>query len=152
MNISNNLKNFFDSKKLEGITATEIARKINISKKTLSNYINGDAYIPLKHLNAISNIFNISIDYLLGLNSNKNYQNSKTLLNLDKKLIGHRLKEWRTQNKITQVELAKLTGINKSNISKYENGKNLILTICLYSICKNYKVSADYFLGKIDYL
>ena len=66
MDIANNLKKFFEEQKILGITAVDIAKKLNISKKTLSNYLNGDAYIPLEHLNNLSNIFDVSIDYLLG--------------------------------------------------------------------------------------
>lgn len=152
MSISTSLKQFVESKKAEGITATFIAGQLNISKKTLSNYINGDAYIPLNHLNNLSNIYDVSIDYILGLNSNPIYSNYNKITTLNRKVFGDNLKEFRKQNKITQNEIAQIIGVNKSNISRYENGINEVLTISLYSICKNYHLSADYLLGKISYL
>ncbi len=150
MDISNNLKFFFEGKKLENITATEIAKQLNISKSTLSNYINGDAYIPLEHLNKICNIFNVSIDYIFKFTTKENYSNYQKIEKLDTILIGKRLKNIRKELKITLDDLAHLIGVNKSTLSRYENGKNLILTITLYTICKKYKISADYLLGKID--
>ena len=150
MDISNNLKFFFEGKKLENITATEIAKQLNISKSTLSNYINGDAYIPLEHLNKICNIFNVSIDYIFKFTTQENYSNYQKIEKLDTILIGKRLKNIRKELKITLDDLAHLIGVNKSTLSRYENGKNLILTITLYTICKEYKISADYLLGKID--
>ena len=148
MNI--NIKNFFEEIKIEkNITATSIANKLNISKSTLSNYINGDAYIPLEHLNSISNILSIPIDYILGLSSNKNIK-FKKIKNLEPKKIGERLKNIRKELKLTQEKIAKTIGINKSSISRYESGENLILTIALYTICHKYHISADYLLGKID--
>ena len=151
MDLSNTLKKFFEEiKVVQNITATSIANSLNISKKTLSNYINGDAYIPLEHLNTISNILNISVDYILELSDIKLPKKIKKIDNLNAIDIGTRLKSIRKELKLTQEELAKTIGINKSSISKYESGKNLILTISLYTICKKYNISADYLLGKTD--
>ncbi len=148
MDISNNLKRFLEEKKYDNITATSIAKVLNISKKTLSNYVNGDAYIPLKHLNSIANYFDVSIDYILGLS--KESFDFKHIDELDKVLIGKRLKGLRKNLNLSQTDLANVIGVNKSSISKYESGKNLILTIVLYTICKKYNISADYLLGRID--
>ena len=148
MNISENLKNLFEDKKLENITASNIAKKLNISKSTLSNYINGDANIPLEHLNQIANLFNVSVDYFFGFTKNTNYKNNINIEELNATEIGKRLKEFRKVNNLTLDELAKSIGVNKSTLSRYENGKNIILTITLYTICKKYHVSADYLLGR----
>ncbi len=151
MDISENIKYFLEEQRYNNISASSIAKMLNISKKTLSNYANGDAYIPLKHLNELSNLFDVSIDYILGFNKKKKYKNMKKLDVLNSELIGKRLKDCRKKLNISQSDLANNIGINKSSISKYESGKNLILTVVLYSICKDYKISADYLLGKIDF-
>ena len=150
MDISDNLKYFFEGKKLENITATDIAKQLNISKSTLSNYINGNAYIPLEHLNKICNLFDISMDYIFGFSKKENYKNRNIVNELNSFKIGKRLHDIRKELNITLLDLANIIGINKSTISRYENGKNLILTITLYTICKNYNISADYLLGRID--
>ncbi|MCX4255066.1 MAG: helix-turn-helix transcriptional regulator [Bacilli bacterium] len=150
MDISNNLKEFFYELKLQNITATEIAIKLNISKKTLSNYINGDRYLPLEHLNSLCNMFYVSADYILGLTDKKQYSNYKYIENLDKITIGKNLKNFRKEIKVSQDFLANEIDSNKASISKYENGINLILTFNLYLLAKKYNVSVDYLLGKTD--
>ncbi len=150
MNLANNLKDFLEDKKAEKITSKEIANMLNISKTTLSNYANGDCYIPLIHLNKLCNYFNISMDYLFGLTKKSKYLKMKNIEDLNALEIGKNLKEFRKSKKISQQEIANLIGVNKSSISRYENGKSLILTVCLYTICTKYKVSADYLLGRIN--
>ena len=60
------------------------------------------------------------------------------------------MKSFRKEYKLTQLELANFIKTDKSTISKYETGKNIIATPFLYQICKTYNISADYLLGKID--
>ena len=148
MDISNNLKDFFENKKIDKITATSVAKYLGISKTTLSNYINGDAYIPLIHLNKLCNLFHVSIDHLLGLSKLENYKDNIELEELNPQKIGNRLKTIRKELKINQQNIASLVGVNKSSISRYEKGETLILTIVLYTFCQKYNISADYLLGK----
>lgn len=148
MDIANNLKNFLEMKKIDKITASSIATYLGISKKTLSNYVNGDAYIPLTHLNKLCNFFNVSLDYLLGLTQEENYKDNIKIDNLDSISIGKRLKETRKNLKISQEQVANIIGVNKSSISRYEQGNTLILTICLYTYCQKYNISSDYIIGK----
>ena len=148
MDIANNLKNFLEIKKIDKITASSIANYLGISKKTLSNYVNGDAYIPLTHLNKLCNFFNVSIDYLLGLTQEENYKDNIKIDNLDSISIGKRLKETRKNLKISQEQVANIIGVNKSSISRYEQGSTLILTICLYTYCQKHNISSDYIIGK----
>lgn len=148
MNISNNLKEFLENKKIDKITATSIANYLGISKKTLSNYVNGDAYIPLNHLNKLSNLFDVSIDYLLGLTEKETYKDNIKIDSLDPVSIGQRLKETRKNLKVSQEQVAHIIGVNKSSISRYEHGETLILTICLYTFCQKYNISSDYIIGK----
>ena len=148
MNISNNLKEFLENKKIDKITATSIANYLGISKKTLSNYVNGDAYIPLNHLNKLSNLFDVSIDYLLGLTERETYKDNIKIDSLDPVSIGQRLKETRKNLKVSQEQVAHIIGVNKSSISRYEHGETLILTICLYTFCQKYNISSDYIIGK----
>ena len=148
MEISNSLKDFFENKKMDKITASSVAEYLGISKTTLSNYINGDAYIPLTHLNQLCNLFHVSLDYLLGLSKSENYDDNIELEELNAKEIGTCLKSIRKDLKISQEKIATLVGVNKSSISRYESGESLILTVVLYTFCKTYHVSSDYIMGK----
>lgn len=130
----------------KNISQKELADKVNIKKSNLSNYENLKETIPLKQLNKICNELKTSFDYILGL-SDQNYYNNK---DLDSKIIGERLKQLRLDNKLYQETFAKEIGTSKSLICEYEKGSKLISLLYLYAICKRYKISADYLLGKID--
>ena len=79
----------------------------------------------------------------------------KYTYNIDKKIIGMRLKEFRKEKNITQEELASTLNTTHSTISAYESGKTTILTAFAYEICKRYNISMDYLCGRtrqINYL
>lgn len=145
MNYGDNLKKLRIEKNL---TQEEIAKILNIAKQTYNHYELQENILPIKHLNTISNFYNVSIDYILGLTDTKNYPNSKKEINNIE--AGNRLKEFRKENKLTQVKLASILNTTFSSIAFNEKGRNLIATPFLYTICKNYSISADYLLGKID--
>ena len=139
------LKQMRTEKKL---TQNDIANILKITRGLYSQYEIADKIIPLSHLNALSNYFNLSLDYLLGLSTVKNYKHEKKEIDIN--LFQIRLKQLRKENKLTQEKLAIILNTSHSVISAYENGKNLILTSFLYSICQHFSISADYLLGKTD--
>lgn len=145
MDYSKTLKTIRESKNL---TQKDMANILEISRGLYAQYEIADKIIPIHHLNKLSNYFDVSIDYLLGLSSKYKYTQSNK--NINKEKFSSRLKEFRKENKISQDKLAKNLNTSHSVISSYENGKTLILTSFLYTICKKYNISADYFLGKIN--
>ena len=74
------------------------------------------------------------MDYITGLTNINKRINKKYKIN--PKVIGLRIKKIRLKEKLTQAELAKHLNTSQSNISAYENGKNIILTpIDVYYLC-----------------
>lgn len=141
---SNKLKELRIEKNL---TQKKISEILNISEITYTHYESEYYIIPIKHLNTLCNYFEITIDYIFEFNNISSYDNIR---DIDKMLSGKRLKEFRKNNKLTQTKLASILKVNQSTIAEYERGTNIIATPFLYTICKNYGVSADYLLGKID--
>lgn len=129
------------------LTQRKVAEILNISKSTYSRWETQEKIIPLKHLNNICNIFNTSMDFILKIN-NKNVLYHE-VNEIDKKLVGKRLKKIRLDNNLTQNTLADILNTTHSTISSYENGKTLILTSFAYQICKNYNISMDWLCGRI---
>ena len=132
----------------ELLTQKDIANTLSISRSTYKDYELQIKIIPINHLNNLCNYFHISIDYLLGLTSIKQYKNQKDNFSYD--IFANRLKELRKGNKLTQENLANILNTTHSVISDYENKKKIIATPVLYTICKKYNISADYLLGKIN--
>ena len=126
----------------------DIANILNITQQSYSLWENGTKIIPLKHLNSLCNYYNVSMDYVLGLSNTRHYDVINTDIN--KSLIGKRLREFRIENNITQTELAKLLNTTHSTISAYESGKTTILTAFAYEICKKYNISMDYLCGRTN--
>lgn len=131
-----------------GIAQKDIAKILNIDYKTYSHYENEDVIIPLKHLITICNYYDISLDYAFNFTQTPQYPQNKT--NVNPIEVGKRLKEFRKTNKLTQANLANIINVARSIIGEYENGHFLISTHSLYTICKDYNISADYLLGKTN--
>ena len=131
-----------------GISQKQIADILDITASHYNHIESEDETIPLKHLNTICNHFDVSLDYIFEFTDIKSYHNSKKEISSIE--VGKRLKSFRKENKLTQVKLAEVLNTVHPVITNYENGKHLIATPFLYMVCKKYKISADYLLGKID--
>lgn len=142
---ANKLKNIREEHNLK---LREIDRILNFELDTYSQFEREKTILPIKHLNVLCNYFNISIDYVFSFSNTKIYQ--KYTYEINRKKSGDRLKELRKEHKLTQKHLAEIIKSDNSTISKYEKGINIISTPFLYDICKKFKISADYLLGKID--
>ena len=126
----------------------ELAKIINLDNTCYNHYETEYNIIPLKYLNDICEFFNVSLDYIFSFTDIKQYENSRKEINT--KLSGRRLKEFRKENKLTQVKLAQLLNTCHQTFTNYERGIYIIATPFLYTICKKYSISADYLLGKTN--
>lgn len=124
----------------------DIAQILNIDRSTYSTWETNLKIIPLKHLNTLSNYYNISMDYILGLTNKK--IKYKKLNELDKKIIGNNIKKLRSDNSLTLRDLAKILNTTSSTISAYETGKTLLLTAFAIEIAQKYHLSIDELCGK----
>lgn len=127
---------------------SDLSDYLNIQRGTYSQYESEYIIIPIKHLISLCDYLNISVDYVFNLNSDEKYKKEKIAFDL--KLSSTRLKEFRKENKLSQVKLAEFLNTDNSTISKYEQARNPIATPFLYEICSKFNISADYLLGKID--
>lgn len=127
-----------------------IANILGIDRSNYGHYERELDIIPLNHLINACNYFNVSLDYIFNFTNKEKYINSKPNINLE--ISSKRLKEFRKSNKLTQTKLAKILNCSTGTIAGYEISRYIIATPFLYTICKKYHVSADYLLGKIDYI
>ena len=67
------------------------------------------------------------------------------------KEIGKRLKELRTENRLSQQEFGALLSVSQDTISLWENGKSCPSVQHIIIISKTFNVSSDYLLGLSDY-
>lgn len=62
-------------------------------------------------------------------------------------IIGKRIRLLRTENEMTQTDLANLLGVGKTTISNYENGNSYPDNEILLKLSSLFKVSTDFILG-----
>lgn len=132
----------------KSLKRVDIAKYLDLDKSTYSKYEKEYNVIPIEHLNTLANYYNVSLDYIFGFSDEMKYKDIRE--NIDKELSGVRLKALRKNSKITQTKFGEKLNCSYGTIAGYESGRYIIATPFLYSICKDYGVSADYLLGKID--
>jgi len=131
----------------KNLTQNELCNKLNIKRATYSNWETARVEIPLETLDIIANFYNVGINYIFDLSTNKKHKEYKTL---NFEILAQRLTEYKKEKKLKLEALAIDAGTTPSTIWAYLNNKNKILTSYLYNICKSNNLSADYLLGKTN--
>lgn len=135
----------FELREYNNLTQKAVGEILGVRQQTYAEWEKGKKIIPLKHLVALANFYNVSIDYLTGLSRNKKvFYTYKTL---NKEEIGKRIVYVRNLYNIKQKDLAKILNTSPSTVCAYEKGNTLILTAFLYQIAREYNISIDWFIG-----
>lgn len=131
-----------------GYTQDEVATVLNVKRQNYVEFENDKRPIPLKHLYNLCNYYKINMDYMTNLSNEEH----KIICNkdIDKQLVGQRLLYFRTSKKLSQRQLAKELGVSDAIISKYENGKCLILLNTVLKLCQKYNISLDWLTGRSE--
>jgi len=103
------------------IRQKQLAEHLNIAVSTLSQYENDKRHPNFEILSQISQYFNVSTDYLLGVDDNINDNITKTIDSIDEKLHDHSYQEL----------LHKMTD-NLLLMSKHNDTKSLKILHSLY--------------------
>lgn len=119
----------------------DMGKLLNVKQSTYSDYENGRSIIPIERLNIISNRFNASLDYLIGISRSNDDKFNHVEIDFVK--IGNRLKEIRLENDLTQEAIARMLNTFHSRISDYENGKRITIPV-LIEYSKVFNKSIDY--------
>ena len=64
--------------------------------------------------------------------------------------IGKRIKELRTENNLTQMELAEKVGCNQSMIARWEKGECEPTATAILKLSETLNCTSDFLLGKTD--
>ena len=139
----------FELREYNDLTQQELANIIGGSRTSISAWENEKEIINIRKANKIVDYFDISLDYLFNFTKEKNYSHCKKG-DINKYLVGTRLKVLRERNNLTLRKLAQELNTTSSTLSAYESGKTLLLTAFAIQICKKYNVSMDWLYGKID--
>ncbi len=135
-------------RKVHELTQLNVAKILNVKSDTYSKWENQINDMPLEKCNELANLYDVSIDYLLGLSNKGQYNNHLSIINYD--LLRQRLKNLRIKNKLSQAKLSDKLGIYESTYCSYEKLTYVPTTFKLYTIASFYKCSIDFLLGRID--
>ncbi len=135
-----------DIREDKDISQEEISKILNIPRSTYSMWEIGISIIPLPYLCKLSDYFNYSIDYILGLTNNKS--NKNLIKGFDIKNLGNNLKSIRLKNELSQENVADILEVKQPCIYKYEKGLICISTSNLYKFCKEFNISMNEICGK----
>ncbi len=142
MLIMNNLK--YCREEIE-MTQEELGNVLGVSRKTVTGWENNHDTMPLPKLIRFCNLYKFSADYVTGLSNENNYIE---LEKANKNKISKKLKLIRKKLNLTQKMIADECMISQATYSGYENGKFLITTLTLFTICYNHKISMNEILKK----
>ena len=136
MMLNNNLK--YCREELE-MTQDELGFVFGVSRKTIAGWEDNHDTMPLSKLVKFSTLYKYSLDYVTGLTrKNDNY---KDVSKLNKKDVGSNLKSLRLKLGLTQQQVADECMITQATYSGYENGKYLVTSLTLYTICLKHNIS-----------
>lgn len=115
------------------ITQEELGKKLGVSKQTVNAWERGVSEVSNNTLVALTSLFPVTMDYLLGMNRRNH--------------ITNRLKALREENGMNQSELGKLLNVQGAAISKYESGEVPLTGETIVSLAEYFGVTTDYLLG-----
>ena len=145
MMVMNRLKELRNEKKL---FQKDFANSIGMSQSGYSQYETETTDMPTAMLKKFSNIFNVSIDYLLCLTNKKEVYQKSQLYDVNSSV--NRLKEIREDRDLNQTEIAKILNMSQNGYSQYETNTIDISTKVLKKLAEYYNVSIDYLLYMTD--
>ena len=128
-------------RRMRGYTQNEVARVIDVTQRTYSKYETGELSIKISQLDLLSKFYKVSVDYLLGLNSNSSNKlmgkkyNERTLIN--------NIRMLRYEYNYSQKQLSKLINCSPSLVSMVERGESNIQIDMLVALSKLYNISVD---------
>ncbi|MCH4489283.1 helix-turn-helix domain-containing protein [Staphylococcus haemolyticus] len=65
------------------LSTSELARRLNIAKSSVSRYLNKTSQFPLNKVNEFSRVLNVTPEYLLGVGEYENKQQDTMAAHLD---------------------------------------------------------------------
>ena len=125
------------------LSQRQVAKILHVSKSTYARWETAEQIIPLIHLNNFCQYFKVTMDYVLNLSNQNNFNNNTYNQKINKIIIGKNIKSVRKKYQLTQKELAKAINTSQSTISSYEKGKTLVLTVFIYNLAIKFNLSVD---------
>ena len=134
------------------ITQEMVAKKCNVQRQTVSQWMNGNTIPDILSLKSLSEYFGVSCDELVGANRIKENTGFDKDFSEDEdadktNIIGQRIVELLKKTNRKQNELAKHLNIMRNVISYFCSGRRKPNVLQIVEIAKFFDVTTDYLLG-----
>lgn len=123
-----------EARKAAGLSQKYVALALGVAGPSVSNWESGKTQPTPDNLKALANLFNVSVDYLLGLNDA-----SPTMIT--------RLRDLRESHGVRQSEVAEAINCSQAVYSRYENGERTPSPDTIKALANFFGVTVDYLLG-----
>lgn len=144
-NFDENLAILFKNENLSTVSAQKL---LGISKTQLGRYLSGFYEPTLKNALKICNYFQCSIDYLMGLDIEKN--KFKNFKNPSFETFIDRYFSLLKKNNISHYKIAKELNINRNNLNYWRKNKSIPTLNILYKISNKLETSIEFLIGRTD--
>lgn len=131
------------------ITQDDMAHLLGVSLNTYKGYEKNKQPIKIEQLNVLSNLFDLSLDYLLNISNYRTISKKEKIADeIDYRYLRFSLKYQRRIRRIKQKELAEEFKMSPTTISAYERYANNVTITYLINFAKKFHISIDYMCGK----
>lgn len=141
---------------IKGISQTELAERLDISKSSINQYLNGYAKPKLNNINSIAKILNVNIDWLLGQSNdmevvykgNNSLKNEYIFTDKNKKVLKVRLLETMIKKGFKQETLADKSKVPLEVVNGYIIGNLEPKMKYLEKLAKTLEVLPEFLIGE----
>lgn len=135
----------------EGVSKNKLSKEKSIARKSITAYLNGECLPRYNTLAKISDYFEVSSDYLLGLEKydGKCYKTQCEIQKIPDYFISQ-LDALLKEKGVSQNKLSENLKIDATTVSKWFNFKTMPETPLLISIAKVFDCKVDYLINRFE--
>ena len=135
----------------KGMSAAQLSRELNIDEGTISNYKKGKYEPKQRRTQAIANVLNVSVDWLMGYDVESTHYSDKTENSKEacKDDFSNNLNMLRKYKNLSQDKLAEELNLSRSLIGMWESGQRKPSYETLKLLADYFDVSLDNLCGNI---
>lgn len=130
----------------KGLTQRQVAESIGITEQSFQRYERGTVKPGLDILVALSNFFDVTIDYLVGKSDLPDYSSSEDTTPFP--LMAIRLRKLREEKGLDIFTVSEAIQENPRNYAGYEEGEVLPRLRVICALADYFDVSLDYLVGR----
>lgn len=120
------------------LTQTQLAQTLLCDQSLYSKYERGERVLPLELAVKLAELYNVSIDYLVGREEKWPMERYR------------RIRDLREDADLTQAQVGTAINVPQRTYAYYESGERMIPPQVLCALADFYQVSVDYLLGRTD--